>query len=170
MRITTSDLASIAAAIAAFEPDAMVSISSPGHPIATRRDRPHQALSFHDIEHAVAGRRVGPSHADVGALLAFLSRHRPDRLLVHCHAGLSRSPAIALAAMVAGGVDAATAVRDLARAVPEASPNRRIVALADARLVLAGELVAAVDRAFVQRRDQRGAMGEPTGMRVWHPS
>ncbi len=49
MRIATSDLATLAAAIAAFEPDALVSISSPGHPIATRRDRPHLTLSFHDL-------------------------------------------------------------------------------------------------------------------------
>src|SRR5947207_14007333 len=63
------------------------------------RSPPHRRLSlwFHDIIDP-APDRLAPSHADVERLLAF-GRELRDRsdghILIHCHAGVSRSTAAA---------------------------------------------------------------------------
>ena len=70
--------------------------------------------------------------------------HDDGALLVHCVAGISRSMAVALIALVvkAGGreLEAAQVLRN---AAPHAWPNTRMVALADQILGCGGRLVAA---------------------------
>jgi predicted protein tyrosine phosphatase len=54
-------------------------------------------LAFHDIESAMAPEDVmfAPEHA--AAVLTFVAGWRhAERIVVHCHAGVSRSPGIAL--------------------------------------------------------------------------
>lgn len=76
------------------------------------------------------------------------------RLIIHCHAGLGRSPAIALGllARVAGPTEAA---RILKRIRPRALPNRHIVGLFDAELEFAGQLRAASAAQFSLGNDGR---------------
>lgn len=73
----------------------------------------------------------------------------PDdsRIVLHCLAGISRSPAMALG-LLAEVHDPDRAARLLRRIRREATPNPRIVALWDAHLALAGTLIAASERAF----------------------
>lgn len=59
--------------------------------------------------------------------------HGP-RILIRCHAGLGRSPALAIVALMAMGLDARAAVEAVAMAVPEASPNRLVLRHAEAIL------------------------------------
>ena len=88
---------------------------------------------------------VLPERHHVENVIAFMRvwKHDDDPLLIHCVAGVSRSMASALIALVlkAGGreAEAAQAIR---AAAPHAHPNRRIIALADAILGLDGRLVA----------------------------
>jgi len=72
-------------------------------------------------------------------------------MLIHCMAGISRSMAAALIALVtkAGGREK-EAAEQIRRAAPHAYPNRRMVALADGLLRCEGRLV-----------DAREAMGPP---------
>lgn len=81
---------------------------------------------------------------DVEAALAF---DQPNtRLLVHCHAGISRSSAIGLAILAARmeAGDEQLAVEELFRIRPEAVPNLKIIRLADQILARDGRLVEAV--------------------------
>jgi predicted protein tyrosine phosphatase len=110
---------------------------------------PHRriALRFHDIIDKLPGRRL-PARDDVIRLLAFgreLSDAASCHLLVHCHAGISRSTAAtalilaqAHPARSAGDVfDAVTRIR------PRAWPNLRLLEFGDELLGRRGEIVAA---------------------------
>ncbi|MCR4269016.1 tyrosine phosphatase family protein [Nitratireductor sp. ZSWI3] len=103
-------------------------------------------LSMHDINEQRPG-LVAPSLEHVEALLAF-ARDWDCRspLVVHCHAGISRSTAAAyvIAATLARETDEAELARILRARAPSATPNRRIVALADALLERQGRMVRAI--------------------------
>lgn len=86
------------------------------------------------------------SRDDVEAGLAFGLRH--ERLLVHCHAGVGRSTAMALGILAArlGDGREDTALSELLRIRPEAVPNLHVVSLVDDILERGGDLLDAVVR------------------------
>ncbi|HEX7127167.1 MAG TPA: protein-tyrosine-phosphatase [Thermodesulfobacteriota bacterium] len=107
-------------------------------------------LRFHDVIDEQDG-QVAPSRDDVAALLAFgedlLREPREDaHLLVHCHAGISRSTAALTLLLAQARPDrpAAEALAQVVRVRPPAWPNLRVVELGDALLGRRGEIVAAV--------------------------
>jgi predicted protein tyrosine phosphatase len=86
-----------------------------------------------------------PARHHIQTLVEFVRATPPDAsILIHCLAGISRSPAAALIAMVLDAPgrehDAALHMRTIA---PHALPNRLMVALADDLLGRSGALVAA---------------------------
>jgi predicted protein tyrosine phosphatase len=90
---------------------------------------------------------VCPSDAHVTQVLDFI--HRWDRqapIVVHCYAGVSRSTAAAYTAYCAVRPDADEAVvaERLRSRSPEATPNARLVAMADELLGRNGRMVRAV--------------------------
>ena len=104
----------------------------------------HLALS--DIVEATPD-HVMPETTHVDALLAFLRAwDRTSPLLIHCYAGVSRSTAAAFIALCA--LDPATSEADhaqsLRRRSPTATPNPRLIALADVVLNRSGRMVTAV--------------------------
>jgi predicted protein tyrosine phosphatase len=103
---------------------------------------PRTLLRFNDIVEARPG-LVMPSAADIAAILAL--RETPT-LLIHCHAGVSRSTAAAyiLACAVRPKGEEAILAAQLRAASPEATPNILMVALADAALERGGAMSAAV--------------------------
>jgi predicted protein tyrosine phosphatase len=117
---------------------------------------PHQrlALRFNDIIEP-APDRLAPARADVERLLAFgreLIDARDPHLLIHCHAGVSRSTASAALILAQAWPDRpASAALDAVAAIrPRAWPNLRILEFGDALLGRDGEIVAAV--AAIYRR------------------
>lgn len=107
-------------------------------------------LRFHDvIEQDVPG-MVPPQEAQVAELLSFglslVTEPTADaHLLVHCHAGVSRSTA-AMALTLAQAqprVSGTDIFREVLRIRPQAWPNLRIVEIGDRLLQRDGELVAA---------------------------
>jgi predicted protein tyrosine phosphatase len=103
-------------------------------------------LNLSDITTAQPG-HVLAAEAHVAMLLAFL--HRWDRqtaLLIHCYAGVSRSPAAAFIALCAFDPDTAEIehARRLRAASPTATPNPHLVALGDRLLARNGRMRAAV--------------------------
>lgn len=114
---------------------------------------PHARLTlrFHDIIAPVPG-MVAPEGAHVEALLDF-GCHYPAHMLVHCHAGVSRSTAAAAALLLQANLDAGddAALAQMMRLRPQAWPNSRIIAFADALLGRRGQLVEALAR-FYRRR------------------
>lgn len=107
----------------------------------------HLFLGFNDISTPIEGMRLpGQDHMD--AYLSFLERwDRGNPIVVHCFAGVSRSTAGAFTAMCFFRPDLAekeVALR-LRRASPSATPNIRLVELADASLGRSGRMVDAIN-------------------------
>ncbi|HTV45227.1 MAG TPA: protein-tyrosine-phosphatase [Stellaceae bacterium] len=113
-------------------------------------------LHFHDVIDPTPG-WVAPEMWDVELLLAFgrdLDAFEPaagagephPHLLVHCHAGLSRSTAAAI--LILAQREPTQPVRDIVgriiRLRPRAWPNLRIIEFGDRLLGRDGEIVAAV--------------------------
>ena len=104
-------------------------------------------LHFHDVIEPLPG-WIAPERWDVDLLLAF-GRNVADagaHLLVHCHAGVSRSTAAAILILAQRHADrpADEALAEVARLRPRAWPNLRMLELGDAALGRNGEIVAAV--------------------------
>ena len=117
---------------------------------------PHRrlALRFHDIIEP-APERLAPTRDDVERLLAFgreLGEPAGSHLLVHCHAGVSRSTAAAALILAQAYPDrpAREALDAVARIRPRAWPNLRILEFGDALLGRDGEIIAAA--AAIYRR------------------
>lgn len=121
---------------------------------------PHRRLSlrFHDIIQPEPG-RVAPSREDVERLLKF-GREVGDapisHLLIHCHAGVSRSTAAAALILAQARPDrsAREVFEAVVRVRPRAWPNLRIVEFGDRILGRNGELVAAAALVYRDRLDR----------------
>jgi predicted protein tyrosine phosphatase len=106
----------------------------------------HLRLAVSDIEAPVDG-HVLPGSEHVETLLAFLRDwDRQHPLVIHCYAGVSRSPAAAFIGACALEPDRLELeiAEELRRASPTATPNRRLVALADRMLGRQGRMTEAV--------------------------
>src|ERR1700751_1839632 len=115
---------------------------------------PHHrvALRFHDVIEPKPD-RIPPSLRDVERLLA-LGRELIDapqgHLLIHCHAGVSRSTGAAALILAQAWPDrpARVAFDAVTNIRPRAWPNMRILELGDGLLGRNGEIVAAVAAVF----------------------
>jgi predicted protein tyrosine phosphatase len=106
----------------------------------------HLILGMDDIAEPMDG-YVLPGNHHVESLIAFVRRWERDRpLVVHCYAGISRSTAGAFVAACALNPqrDEASIAWAIRSASPTATPNPRIVAIADRLLDRNGRMVAAV--------------------------
>jgi predicted protein tyrosine phosphatase len=132
----------------------VLSLLDPGwpEPAAFAAFGPHHRLTlrFHDIIAPQPG-WVAPEREHVEALVAFgeeldAAGERLRHLLVHCHAGVSRSTAalaILLARRAPPGEEPAIFAR-LRLIRPQAWPNSRLIGFADAILGRKGRLCAAL--------------------------
>ena len=108
----------------------------------------HLDLRMDDILEPIPG-LIHPCDDHVDRLIGFLQRwDREKPLIIHCWAGISRSTAAAFVAACALSPkrDEVEIARALRAASPSASPNGRIVALADRRLGRKGQMVEAVEQ------------------------
>ena len=137
----------------------VLSILDPGwpEPEAFGAFDPHRRLElrFHDVIETEPG-CVAPESLDVEQLLSFgrdLTEGKGTHLLVHCHAGVSRSTAAATLIVAQARPDrpAEEALQTIVRRRPRAWPNLRILDLGDALLERRGEIVGAA-RAHYRRR------------------
>jgi predicted protein tyrosine phosphatase len=106
----------------------------------------HLLLDMDDITDHIEG-YVAPAEAHVNDLLRFVRAwDRAAPLVVHCYAGISRSTAGAFVTACAlnPNRDEAVIARAIREASPTATPNPRIVALADRVLGRNGRMVAAI--------------------------
>jgi len=107
----------------------------------------HLWLQLHDISAPLDG-YIMPEQDHVADLLDFVrgwDRRAP--LVVHCFAGISRSTASAYASVCALNPHRTerSIAEALRRASPTATPNIRIVSLADRLLSRGGRMVAAIE-------------------------
>jgi predicted protein tyrosine phosphatase len=123
-------------------------------------------LRFHDVieEH---DEMIAPRQEHVANLLAFgrglmAEPSRDAHLLVHCHAGVSRSTA-SMALILAQALPAVPPVRifeEVLRIRSKAWPNLRILELGDAQLGRRGELAAAAAGIYREQLDRRPHLAE----------
>jgi predicted protein tyrosine phosphatase len=106
----------------------------------------HLWLQLHDISTPLDG-YVAPQTEHVEQLIGFVQRWpRNTPLVVHCYAGVSRSSAAAFVSVCAlspTGDERAIATA-LRRASPTATPNLRIITIADQLLRRDGRMVSAI--------------------------
>lgn len=98
--------------------------------ISPRHEVVRHVEVFADI--AAADAPHAPTRRQVQRIIAFGRTLRPDdQLLVHCGAGIGRSPAGALTVWCGLGRDPTAAVSSLVRIRPQADPNPLVMTYAD---------------------------------------
>jgi predicted protein tyrosine phosphatase len=110
-------------------------------------ERMHLFLGMNDIVEAVDG-QILPGDDHLSQLLRFVRGwDQQSPLVIHCFAGVSRSTAAAFTTACAlnPGLDEHELAQTIRLLSPTATPNRRIVALADDRLGRNGRMLAAID-------------------------
>ncbi len=121
-------------------------------------------LRFDDIVDDRPG-AVMPQPADVEQILAFgrkLAAEPGASLLVHCHAGISRSTAamVLILAQAMPGTSAESVVGMVHSIREKAWPNIRIIELGDAMLGRGGSLVAAATALHRRQMEVRPHIGD----------
>lgn len=114
-------------------------------PICISADR-HLFITVSDIAEPAEG-MILPAHTHVEQLLAFVRGwDRAAPMVIHCYAGISRSTAAAFIAACALAPQRAEDViaRRLREASASATPNPRLISVADQLLCREGRMVAAV--------------------------
>jgi predicted protein tyrosine phosphatase len=147
--------------VAAHRPERSLSLLSPSQLSGFDPDwlpAERLILSFHDIA-AEADGQVAPDETAVRQIIGFGQGCEVGRpVLVHCWMGVSRSPAAAYLIACARSPGAERRIaRDLRRRAPTATPNRRMVALADDLLGRRGRMVDAI-AAIGRGRDVDGVV------------
>jgi len=112
------------------------------------RPQDHLVLSFNDISAPVDG-MTPPGEAHIDQYLAFIEGwNRAAPLVVHCWAGVSRSTAGAMIALctLRPDLDEDDIAGRIRAGSPEATPNARMIAIADRRLDRGGRMIRAAER------------------------
>jgi len=107
----------------------------------------HLWLRLHDISAPLDG-YIMPAEEHVAKLVDFVREWDRDApLVVHCYMGISRSTASAFVSVCALNPrrNEAGIAQALRRASPSATPNARIVSLADRLLGRNGRMIAAIE-------------------------
>lgn len=128
----------------------VVSLLDPDTPFPVVREvgERHLRMEIHDIETPVDGLDICCTDR-MKMILDFVGGwQRSAPILIHCYAGLSRSTATAYITACAHnpGADEEEIALALREASTNASPNRHLVALADAALGRDGRMVRAIER------------------------
>lgn len=128
----------------------IVTLLSDGTPITRPESvlpERHLQLITSDITAPMEGHILPGAH-HVEALISFVQRwDRVDPLVIHCWAGISRSTAAAFitASVLNPSLDETRLAQRLRTASPSATPNPRLIALADSLLARDGRMVDAID-------------------------
>jgi len=142
-------LSKLNATVAASGARSIVTLLNAGTPIQRPSEiaaEHHMVIPMSDIIEPSDG-HILPGRAEVESVVAFARRwDRRHPLVVHCYAGVSRSTAAAFAIVCAlsPGRDEPAVAAALRAASPTATPNARLVAVADQVLSRNGRMVAAI--------------------------
>jgi len=148
--VTVCPLSQVGATVASTGARHLVSLINSGTPVPRPdaiAEENHLFLGMNDIVEPQEG-MTPPAEEHVLSLLAFVAAwDRSQPMVIHCYAGISRSTAGAFIALCAAQPerDEAEIARDLRAASPTATPNARLVALADALLARGGRMTAAIE-------------------------
>jgi predicted protein tyrosine phosphatase len=144
----------------------VLSILDPGHPepedFAAYGPHKRLTLRFDDIITPLPGMALPESHhiealLEFGKGLAAASDDPLNHLLVHCHAGISRSTAsmTLILAQALPQVPAPSILEEVLRIREKAWPNLRMIEIGDAMLGRGGALVAAAHDVYRRQVERR---------------
>ena len=142
-------LSQVAATVAAARASHLVSLINDATPVVRPHSIPatnHLFLGISDITEAQEG-MVLPGEEHVVRLIDFAANwDRRQPMVIHCYAGISRSTAAAFITLCVAGPerDEGKIARKLRQASPFATPNSRLVAIADDLLDRRGRMVEAI--------------------------
>jgi predicted protein tyrosine phosphatase len=108
----------------------------------------HQVFVFDDLhsekeECHRPGMQHAPKMKDIQNVLAFTERFTDeDKVLIHCHGGISRSTAVSILVLIQHGMVIPEAVDKVLDIRPVAWPNALIIRLGDVALEQDGMLIA----------------------------
>lgn len=87
-----------------------------------------------------------PEIEDMERLISFIQTHKEGKYLIHCYAGVARSPAAAFIALCVhyGLGQEERAMQEVVSLRPQCQPNYRMIELADQLLNRNGAMVAAL--------------------------
>lgn len=148
--ITCCPLSKVPDVGATLQPQSMLTLLSGGmtvDPPASVKPGQWLFVGVNDINTANPGLKLAEA-GDIEAILAFLNKwDEASPLLIHCWAGISRSTACTFIAgcLLRPKLSEQELAWRLRFASPSATPNHRLVALADQALGRAGRMVAAID-------------------------
>ncbi len=150
-RIHVCPLSKVAETARASGARSLVTLINAGTPVKRPAeiapDR-HLVVFLSDIVVEAEGHTL-PSESHVTKLLSFVRRwDQAAPLLIHCWAGVSRSTAAAFVAACAlrPNRDEAEIAQAVRMSSPTATPNARLVAIADAMLGRNGRMIAAIEK------------------------
>lgn len=147
MRLVICPLHEVQNGLSLWRPSHVVTLASPGAEQAQIPAGPARlSLIFNDIAEPQPGLQA-PAAEDVARLMAFARDWpRAQPMMIQCWAGVSRSPAAAyiVACMLSAPGTEARLAWTLRAAAPFATPNPRLVALADQVLNRGGTMVDAI--------------------------
>ena len=143
----------------------VLSILDPGWPVpdafGSFGEHERLELRFNDVIEDLPG-MLAPQPGHVDQLLAFGREMASEpasnvHLLVHCHAGVSRSTASIILMLVQAQPEQAplSIAREVLRVRPQAWPNLRIIEFGDAALRRCGALVAAATELYREQLIRR---------------
>ena len=118
-----------------YDPEMIISAVGRGETVPTPTDRCSTIhLAFNDVQHDHGPWRAPTArHVErLGEAVSRWTRRRP--LVVHCHEGRSRAPAVVLGAMCYIGIDPAHAVIRLLATAPWVKPHVGFLRLVDAAM------------------------------------
>jgi predicted protein tyrosine phosphatase len=110
----------------------------------------HFISRFHDLEVDTPGYSAPTPDVLASAVEHSLGLNDNDRLLIHCHAGKSRSPAMALGVLIAAGLGPDEALTKVRKLRPFIIPNRMMVRFLDEILEQRGHLIRVVDEHYAK--------------------
>lgn len=150
MTILVCPLSQVDAQIKAHKPARIVSLLDPDTPFPhTGYAERHLRIAVHDVEADAPG-WMAPDPSHVERLLHFVFEwDGRGPLLIHCHAGISRSTASAFITACARNphMREGDILADLHAASPTARPNGRLVRMADDLLGRDGRMLRALEQA-----------------------
>lgn len=105
----------------------------------------HLHVIFDDIARPLVG-YIHPTEEHLAEIFEFSKDFTDeDKVLVHCHAGISRSTAIAIGVCIQHGMDYIEAYNLIASVRPILSPNKLLIRYIDEHFALDGKLIDLVN-------------------------
>jgi predicted protein tyrosine phosphatase len=148
--IHVCSLARLPATVETLAASHVLTLISPGTDVPTPPSIPaaqHRFIPVHDIWEPLEG-HILPDETHVAEVIAFAKAwDRTAPMVVHCYAGISRSTAAAIIStlVVRPDLDPVEVAKHVRRTSPTATPNPRIIAIADQMMGFKGKLIDAIE-------------------------